>query len=267
MGDSKMEIRKLEDLNIEERRNKILDLLNQEGKVKVVELSKLFAISEVTIRGDLDALEKEGLLERIHGGAVSNYKSYYNMNFHDRMETNQEEKRKIAIEAASMISDGDTVILGSGTTPLYVVRELKDKKNLIIITNSLFVAQEGGHNKNIKVIVLLGGNLNAEYQFTSGDDAISQLSKYKADKLILSSDGVSSEFGVTTYHHLEAELNRQMIARVNKTIVVADYTKIGRADFSHISGIDNIDCLISNQNANKEEIAAIEEKGIEVRLV
>lgn len=262
-----MSEQKMEDLNIEERRKRILDLLHAEGKVKVVELSKLFGISEVTIRGDLDALEKEGLLERVHGGAASTYKSYYNMNFHERMATNQDEKRKIALEAASMINDGDTVILGSGTTPLFVVRELKDKKNLIIITNSLSVAQEGGHNKNNNVIVMLGGNLNAEYQFVWGDDAISQLSKYKADKLVLSSDGVSSEFGVTTYHHLEAELNRQMIARVNKTIVVADYTKMGRSSFAHIAGIDKIDCLISNQNANKDELAAIQEHGIELRLV
>ncbi|BBH21379.1 galactitol utilization operon repressor [Paenibacillus baekrokdamisoli] len=262
-----MSEQKMEELNIEERRKRILDLLHTEGKVKVIDLSKRFGISEVTIRGDLDGLEQNGLLERIHGGAVSTYKSYYNMNFHDRMGTNQEEKRKIAIEAASMINDGDTVILGSGTTPLFVVRELKEQKNLIIITNSISVAQEVGYNKNIKVVVLLGGNINAEYQFTSGDDAISQLNKYKADKLILSSDGVSPEFGVTTYHHLEAELNRQMIARVNKTIVVADYTKIGRSSFSHIEGIDKIDCLISNHNANKDDIEAIQEKGIEVRLV
>ncbi|WP_020618973.1 DeoR/GlpR family DNA-binding transcription regulator [Paenibacillus daejeonensis] len=255
------------DRNLEERRKTILSLLNEEGKVKVVELSKRFAISEVTIRGDLDALEQEGLLERVHGGAISNYKSYYAMNFNDRMEANQEEKRRIAMEAAAMINDGDTLILGSGTTPLYVVRELKEQRNLILLTNSLSVVQEASRNPNIKFVVLLGGNFNGEYQFTSGDDAISQLSKYKADKLILSSDGVSSEFGVTTYHHMEAELNRQMIARVNKTIVVADYTKIGRADFSHISDIDQIDCIISNHNANKEEIAAFEEAGIEVRLV
>ncbi|MGI2293693.1 DeoR/GlpR family DNA-binding transcription regulator [Paenibacillus sp. GXUN7292] len=267
MEDIKTDSRRLEELNIEERRKKILELLHQEGKVKVVELSKLFAISEVTIRGDLDALEKEGLLERVHGGATSQYRTYYNMNFHDRMETNEEEKRRVAVEAASMINDGDTIILGSGTTPLYVVRELKDKKNIIIITNSLSVAQEAGHNKNIKFILLLGGNFNTEYQFTSGDDAISQLGIYKADKLILSSDGVSAEYGVTTYHHLEAELNRQMIARVSKTIVVADYTKIGRASFAHIIGTDKVDCLITNQNANKDELAAFMDRGIEVRLV
>lgn len=261
------EIRSEETIDIDQRRKKILEMLQQEGKVKVAELSKLFGISEVTIRNDLDDLEAQGLLQRIHGGAISTYKSYYNMTFHDRTETNKEEKRKIAIEAASMISDGDTLILGSGTTPLYVLRELKNHKNLIIITNSLSIAHEAGYNRNINIVVLLGGNINFEYQFTWGDDAIRQLSKYKADKLILSSDGVSSAFGITTYHHHEAELYRQMIAKVDRTIIVADYTKIGRANFAQIENIDRIDCLITNHHSPKDEIEAMKEKGVEVRLV
>lgn len=256
-----------EELNIEARRKKIVEMLHLEGKVKVIELSRQFGISEVTIRGDLDTLEREGLLERVHGGAISTYKKYYSMNFHDRMETNQEEKRKIAVETASLISDGDTIILGSGTTPLFVLRELRDIKNLIVITNSLFVAEEAGFNKNIDVIVMLGGNINWQYKFTSGDDAISQLSRYKADKLILSSDGISAEFGVTTYHHLEAELNRQMIARVSKTIVVADHTKIGRTKFAHIVDMRKVDCLVTSRLANREELDAIAEQEVEVRVV
>ncbi|MFC5401265.1 DeoR/GlpR family DNA-binding transcription regulator [Cohnella soli] len=258
---------KTDDIHIEERRKRIVENLQAEGKVKVAELSKMFGISEVTIRGDLDELEQQGLLQRIHGGAISAYKSYYNMNFQDRMASNKEEKRKIAIAAASMIVDGDTVIIGSGTTPLYVMQELRNHKNLIVITNSLSVAHEASYHRHMNAVVLLGGNVNLDYQFVTGDDAISQISKYKADKLILSSDGISSEFGVTTYHHLEAELNRQMIARVDKTILVADYTKIGRANFSRIESIDKIDCLITNDNANKNEIEGMKEKGVEVRLV
>lgn len=267
MSEIKNEELNVEELNIEDRRKTILDILDEEGKVKVAELSRLFGISEVTIRNDLDMLEEGGLLERIHGGALSTYKSYYNMSLHDRMEANQDEKKKIAIEAASMISDGDTVFLGSGTTPIYVAREIKDLKNLIIVTNSLSIAQEVGYSKYKRSIVMLGGNVNTEYQFVSGDDSIRQLKNYIADKLILSSDGVSAEFGVTTYHHLEAEINRMMIARAHKTIVVADYSKIGRSSFAHIEDIDRIDCLISNQNANKDEIEAIREKGVEIRLV
>ncbi|GGD53107.1 DeoR/GlpR family DNA-binding transcription regulator [Paenibacillus nasutitermitis] len=257
----------IEDIDIDERRKRILDLLQREGKVRVTDLSKIFGISEVTIRGDLDGLEEQGLLQRVHGGAISTYKGYYNMTLHDRMETNKDEKRRIAVEAASMISDGDTIIVGSGTTPLFVMRELKNHKNLIIITNSLAVAHEAGFNRNINVVVLLGGNLNLQYQFVSGDDTISQLNKYKADKLILSSDGVSFEYGITTYHHTEAELYRRMIAKVDMTILVADSIKIGRANFSQIETIDKIDYLITNSNANKEEVDALKEKGIEVRLV
>lgn len=257
----------MEELDIDERRKRILDMLHREGKIKVAELSKLFGTSEVTIRSDLDELAAQELLQRTHGGAISTYKSYYNMNFQDRMETHKEEKKRIAVEAAAQISDGDTLILGSGTTPLYVMRELKNHKNLIIITNSLSIAQEAGYSRNVHVVVLLGGNLNVPYQFVSGDDTISQLNKYKADKLILSSDGVSADYGISTYHHLEAELYRHMIARVDKTILVADYTKIGRSNFSLIERVEKTDCLITNQNANKEEIEAFKERGIEVRLV
>jgi len=256
-----------ENIDIEERRKRILELLQRDGKVKVADLSKLFGTSEVTIRGDLDGLEEQGLLQRVHGGAIGNYKNYYKMTFHDRTETNEEEKRRIAVEAAALISDGDTVIIGSGTTPLYVMRELKNHRNLIVITNSLPVAHEAGFSRNIDVVVMLGGTINLQYGFISGDDALNQLNRYKANKLILSSDGVSAEFGVTTYHHLEAELYRRMIALADKTILVADYTKIGRANFARIEDIDKIDCLISNDNANKDEIEAIREKGIEVRLV
>ncbi|GKS13187.1 galactitol utilization operon repressor [Paenibacillus chitinolyticus] len=255
------------EIDIDERRKRILEQLQSEGKVKVADLSKLFGISDVTIRGDLDVLEEQGALQRVHGGAISTYKNYYNMTFHDRSATNGEEKRKIAAEAAGMISDGDTVIIGSGTTPLNVMQELKNHKNLIIITNSLPVVHEARFHRNLNVVIMLGGNINLEYQFITGDDAITQLNRYKADKLILSSDGVSSEFGVTTYHHLEAELYRRMIAVVDKSILVADYTKIGRANFARIEAIDKIDCLISNRNANKGEIEAIKEKGVEVRLV
>jgi len=257
---------KAEELNIEDRRNKILDILTQQGKVRVTELSKLFGISEVTIRNDLSELENAGLLERVHGGAVSTYRAYYNMSLHERMKTNEEEKREIAREVAALVSDGDALMSNSGTTTLFVIQELKNIKNLTIVTNSIAISQEIGHYKNINVI-LLGGNLNPQYQFTYGDDAISQLKRYKADKLILSVDGISAEEGITTYFHLEAEVNRQMIARANKTLIVADYTKVGRASFSHINSIDCVDYLVTNRKANQDEIEALRERGIEVRLV
>jgi DeoR/GlpR family transcriptional regulator of sugar metabolism len=255
-----------EEINATGRRKEILTMVNNAGSVKVAYLSKIFDISEVTIRNDLSELEKSGLLERVHGGAVSTYKTYYSMTFDDRMKTNIDEKKSIAAAATALISDGDTIMLSSGTTPLYVVKELKNKKDLTVVTNSLAVAQEACFNENI-YIIMLGGNLNTRYMFNHGYDTLEQLEKYKASKFILSPDGVNAEDGVSTCYHLEAEINRQMIARSAKTIVVADYTKIGRTSFAHIESMCKIENLVTNKVADEEEIKAIENAGVEVILV
>lgn len=193
----------------EERRNKILEMLNKKGKVKVSHLSKVFGISEVTIRNDLAKLENLGMLERIHGGAISTYRAYYRMSISDRMKTNAQEKRNIAIEVASMLSDDDTLMISSGTTNLYVLEELKNLRNLTIVTNAVYFSQEYNIKLRDCVVILLGGILEPRSQLTYGDDVINQLRRYKADKLILSVDGISAENGISTYHYLEAEINRQ----------------------------------------------------------
>lgn len=254
-----------EDIGIDERRKSILDMLKNGDKVKVADLSRSFNISEVTIRNDLTELEHSGMLQRVHGGAVGTQKAYYNMSLNDRMSTNKEEKRQIAKAVVSMISEGDTLMLDSGTTTFLVARELADIKNLTIVTNSLQIAQELSYQNNINVI-LLGGNLDPQYQFTYGDDAINQLRKYRADKMIIATDGVSAENGLSTYHYLEAEVSRQMIKRANKTIVVADYTKIGREGFARIDDISSINILVTNKNADEEAINLLVKKDIEVVL-
>jgi DeoR/GlpR family transcriptional regulator of sugar metabolism len=256
----------MEEMSVDTRRGRILELLMQKGKVKVIELSKLFGISEVTIRNDLAELDEAGLLERIHGGAVRTHKAYYNLSFHERLKTNEPEKRKIAAACASMIADGDTIMINSGTTTLFTVQELRNVKNLTIVTNSVSIAQEAVNYDKVNVI-LLGGIFDVQYQFTYGDDTLNQLRKYKADKLILSADGISADEGITTYHHLETEVNRQMISRVNKTIVVADYTKIGRESFAYIDSIEKVDYLITDSNASSNEVEMLREYGIEVKVV
>lgn len=253
----------IEEIGIDERRNTILEMLKENGKVKVTELSRTFGISEVTIRNDLSELEAEGMLTRVHGGAVGTRKAYCNMSLNDRMNVNRDEKIEIAKEVKTLIEDGDTLMLDSGTTTYFVARELTDIKNLTIVTNSLAVAQELSYQNNINVI-LLGGSLDPRYQFTYGDDAQCQLKKYKADKMIIAVDGVSAGSGLTTYHYLEVEVSRQMIQRANQTIVVADYNKIAREGFAYIDAITSIDTLVTNKKADKEELSRISEQGIEV---
>lgn len=252
-----------EELDTSARRQEITNLLMQNGRIKVNDLAKRFAISEVTIRNDLTILEHEGLLERVHGGAISTRRAYYNMSITERAQTNEVEKRSIAERTAALICDGETLLINSGTTTLYVAQALKDKNNLTVLTNSLPIAQEMGYHRSTRVI-LLGGNLDSRYQYTYGDHTIYLINQYRADKLILSVDGISAQDGVSTYHHLEREVDRAMLERSGEVIVAADYNKIGRISFATICPVPQMHTLITNQTADAEEIADLVGLGIEV---
>lgn len=231
----------------EDRRKKILEMINRDGSVKVTNLSKLFDISEVTIRTDLADMEYKGLLTRVHGGAVSSYKPYYSMSLNQRMSTNQEQKEVIAQKIAGMIEDNDTIMLNSGTTTLLVFRALPQNLNLSIVTNSISIALEGTANPNFNTI-LLGGLINSKYQFTFGDDAIRQLKSYHADKLILSVDGIDAEHGFSTYYDKEAEIDRIMLQQSSVNIVAADHSKFDRCAFTKISDLSVADYIITDSD-------------------
>lgn len=254
------------DLNVDERKEKILEMLHSDGKVRVNDLSQLFNVSEVTIRIDLSALEEKGLLSRIHGGAVSSYRTYYNMNLNQRTNTNEAEKKAIVEHIAGMVNDDETIMINAGTTTLFALRALMMRKNLNIVTNSIAIALEAAGCANFNVI-LLGGAVNTKYQFTFGDDALNQLSSYHADKLILSVDGISCETGLSTYYHQEAEICRQMLKQANMSIVAADYTKVGRTTFAKIAPVNAVDHIVTNENAPKLEIENLKNEEISVILV
>ncbi len=239
-------------MDVFERKQKILEILNRDGRVKVNELSALFEISEVTIRMDLADLEAKGLLSRVHGGAVSSYKSYYNMNMQQRLSANQDQKQAIANHIVGMIEEYDTIMLNSGTTTLTVFRMFPLNMNLSIVTNSVAIALEAGSNPNFNV-VLLGGSVNSKHQFIYGDDAIAQLEKYHADKLILSVDGITPDNGLTTFYNQEVELARIMLSHSATRIVAADSTKLGRTAFARISDIGEADYIITNADASVQE--------------
>lgn len=246
------------------RREGILDLLRERGRVNVAELAAMYDISEVTIRSDLTEMEQAGSLRRVHGGAVSTKRAYYEMSLSDRMDINKDEKVRIAKACAALIKDGDTLMIDSGTTTRYLARELSERGNLTVVTNALLVAQEFVYNRSVNVI-LLGGNLDLQYQYTYGNDAITQLQKYRADKTIIATDGVGADHGLTSYHHHELDVSRLMIERSNEVVVVSDHSKIGKEGFSNITGISSIDVLVTNRHdANSAELDALREKGITV---
>lgn len=225
------------------RRNRILDILHKEGKVYIADLSKTFAASLVTIRSDLDALEGEGKLIRMAGGAILPGDKYAPQS---HTVANYELKREIAVNTAQLIKDGDTLFINSGTTTQLVAQELKGKRNLSIVTNSLSVATELGNVSSFRVI-LLGGSINSQYGFTFGADTQDHLSRFSADWAILSVDGVSESGEISTCHAEEAIIDRIMITRAKKVLVVADSTKIGRAGFSYVSRCDDKIKIMTNK--------------------
>lgn len=246
------------------RRKKILEMLDKNGSVRVTELSTLLGISEVTIRTDLADMENKGLLTRVHGGAVSSYKPYYNMSFNQRMSTNQEQKEVIAKKIADMIEDNDTIMLNSGTTTLLVFRAISRDLNLNIVTNSISIALEGTTNPNFNII-LLGGMINPKYQFTFGDDTIKQLRSYHADKLILSVDGIDAENGFSTYYDKEAQIDRIMLEQSSINIVAADHTKFNRCAFTKISELSVADYIVTDTNVPDTLKNKITKQSIKIR--
>lgn len=218
-------------LKIDIRRRRILETLRQEGKVSVAEISRELGTTPVTIRSDLTALEREGCLIRVQGGAVLPPRQKGNHPVGSIV--NAEEKKNIAAAMVKMVRDGDTLFINSGTTTELVASALELRSNLNIVTNSLAVATILGEIPTFRVI-LLGGEINAQYGFTHGSDSLTQLEKYKADWAILSVDGVSASCGITTLHAEEAVIDRMMIDNARQTWIVADHTKIGKAGFARV---------------------------------
>lgn len=244
---------------IDTRRETILELLRSEGRVSVSNLSKLLNTTEVTIRNDLTAMEQEGWLMRVQGGAVP-YPGADN-----QLMTNASQKQAIGTAVADMIADGDTLFINCGTTTLCVAQALKKRRNLNIVTNSIAVATALADVPTMRVL-LLGGEVNAQYGFTYGANAQEQLSQYQAGWAVLAVDGVSEACGVTTYHAEEAILDRMMIEGAAHALIVADNSKIGRAGFSRICECAEKLTLVTDA-ASPQTMAELSQCGMQIRNV
>ncbi len=173
-------------LNLE-RHTKILELIGERGKVEVGELSRLFQISEVTIRTDLKNLHKRGLVRRAHGGAVRVETVSVDASLQVKAALHADEKQRIGAAAAALIKDGDSVILDSGTTTQHIAKQIKDRKDLTVITNGINVAMELLGAKDVR-LVLLGGMVRQNSYSAVGHFAEDMLRQLSADKLFLAVD-------------------------------------------------------------------------------
>ncbi|MBE6696058.1 MAG: DeoR/GlpR transcriptional regulator [Ruminococcaceae bacterium] len=248
---------------VEQRRNEIVEMIAQNGSVRISDICKSYGVSEVTVRSDLEYLESQGQLSRVHGGAVGTGKLYVNMDLSERYLTNATMKKELAETAASFIEDNDTIMMNSGTTLTYILHAAQGKKNVRIVTNSIQNALEISTLSGFSV-VLLGGDIDAKYQFTYGNDTLNQLDKYHANKCILSVDGIHIKDGLSLYYPNESGVVRKMISASEKIIVAADSTKIGKRTFSRVANISDMNVFVTNRTEINEDIKKMRAMGIEV---
>jgi DeoR family transcriptional regulator, aga operon transcriptional repressor len=247
------------------RRAKILEELETKGQVTVSELSKMFKISEVTIRNDLSHLEKQNMLIRARGGAIKI--KYYRMgidpSISDKQKEFLKEKQRIAKTALKFIEDGDTIVLDSGTTTTEIAKNLGQFKNLTIITNALNIAVILSEYEGFNIF-MPGGFLRKKSLSLVGVLADENFVKFYCDKLFLGVDGFDTTHGLSTPNSEEAHLNMIMISVAKKVIVVSDSRKFLRRRFAFISPINSVNVVITDSGIREEDKNRLEKNGVEV---
>ena len=245
-----------------ERQQRILDVVDDRGVVRVTELSKLFGVSEITIRRDLIALESEGLLTRSHGGAISPRHFQREPHYSQKGERNLQEKQAIGRTAAAMVESGETVLVNSGSSTLEFLRRLPNVELRVVTSNA--GAPEVLYEKAIECIVV-GGVYRARSNSFVGGLAVLTLEQVYGAKAFIGVDGLALEAGITTPHHQEAEIARLMIRRTRgKVVVLADSSKIGGISPFVTAPLSEVDVLVTDAGVTNEYRNALEEQGVHV---
>lgn len=252
--------------SLPERHQYILDKLKKEGSVNVLDLCEDMNVSSVTIRKDLKVLEDKNLLFRTHGGGTLSNPYTSDRHVNEKEKIKAEEKMDIGEAAASLIIPNDCIIIASGTTVLSLAKSIKPQGNLTVITAALNVATELNHHPEIEIL-LLGGILRKSSSSGTGMYAEKILEDFSCSKLFLGVDGIDIEFGLTTTHVMEAQLNRKMIAAAQKTIVLADSSKFGKRGFGKICGLEDVEQIITDSGISNHMAETLKGMGIEVTIV
>jgi len=255
-------------LLVEERRRRILELLETQERVTVDELVRRFSVSAVTIRGDLDALAEVGTVVRSHGGALRRTEPPEDVPLAVKETLHHAEKARIGQAAARMIKDGETIILDSGTTTAEIARQIRllDLKALNVITNALNIAMELANLPHVRLI-MIGGILRQMSYSLAGPHAEQTLRGLHADRLFLGVDGLDAEIGLMTPDVLEAQLNALMIQVSREVVVVADFSKFQRRSLSVIAKLDVVHKVITDTGAPPDMVALLRSRNVDVIVV
>lgn len=229
-----------------ERRNLILEKLQEEKRVVVSELSQMFHVSEETIRRDLEKLDKEGLANKSYGGAVLNESTSIDMPFNVRKKANVGGKQKIAELVAEQIHDGDHIILDASSTAVFIAKAIKEKENLTVITNSIEIIIELSDVSDW-TIICSGGTLKEGYLALVGPKTAEGLSSFNAEKAFFSCKGIDMEKGITDGNEMFSQAKQVMMRSAREAVLAVDSSKFDKIAFSKLCDMKAVDMVITDE--------------------
>lgn len=251
-----------QNLLAEQRRALILDEVRRRGGVRVNELTRRLNVSDMTVRRDLDALARQGVVAKVHGGAVPVVEaSSHEPGFEAKSALELGAKEEIARAAAAMVRPGTAIALSGGTTTYALARHLLDVPDLTVVTNSVRVADvfyeaqhsgSGGEARPGAATVVLTGGVRTPSDALVGPVADQAIRSLHFDALFLGVHGISVEAGLSTPNLAEAETNRQLVRSARRVVVVADHTKWGTVGLSSFATLDEVDTLVTDRGLSAE---------------
>ena len=249
-----------------ERRREIISRLTLDGKVIVSELAKDFGVTEETIRRDLEKLDRDGIASKTYGGAVSKRSSGLDLPYSVREGVNVEEKQAIADCIAELIEDGERLMVDSSSTALYVIKRIKDKKNLTIITNSVKILLELA-DKQDWTVLSTGGVLKKGALSLTGSSAEKMIRSYHVDTAICSCKGLDITLGVTDSNENDSLIKQAMIASAERRILAVDSEKFDRKSFVKVCEVSDIDVIATDCYPDEKWIKYCEDADIRLAFL
>lgn len=246
----------------EERIQSIQDLIDIRGRVSVVELSEQFHVAQETIRRDLQKLEKNGAVRKIHGGAVSSQNKYEH-SLAARFTQNIPEKHRLARIAVELIPPGSTLFIDFGTTTNVFSEHVKELSDLTVFTNSPMIAETLSENSSCEVFVL-GGRYDGKIKAVYGAMAIENIRSFYADFAVVGIGGVDPDRGFSDQNIEEALVAKAMIARSDNCMVLADPSKFNRHGVAHVADFEQVEHLVSSMRPSDEICAVLEKYDVRV---
>lgn len=246
-----------------ERKRKIIARLASEGKVIVSELAKEFDVTEETIRRDLEKLDREGLASKTYGGAVSKNSSALDLPYNVRESVNVEQKQIIAEKLSALISDGERLMVDSSSTALYLIKKIKDKKNLTIITNSVKILLELA-DKPDWTVLSTGGVLKKGALSLGGSSAEKMINSYHVDTSICSCKGIDMTLGVTDSNETDSMIKQAMLGSAERRILALDSEKFDKKSFVRICELTDVDIIVTDSKPEEKWLTFCAEKEIDM---